>query len=312
MNQLNKIDLSSDKPAGASLLIILGFILISMVLGNIIATGIMFYASDTKFNMSAMINLTSNLMAAKNGWLGLMIAQGLASLITFIFGAMAYWRWMEHKSLSDFNFVKSPQIILFLLAFLIQICLLPFNGWLQEINANMKLPSILSDLESVLKGMEESMAELTKFITNFDEIWELVLAVLVIGVIAGIGEELLFRGLVQRKIYLATHNPHIAIWISAIIFSAIHFQFYGFLPRMFLGAMFGYFYFYSGNLWIPICAHIFNNSLAVFMMYLVNLKKISPEIEKLDTVPFYGIVLSLSLATLLIFNFRKISNFKIQ
>ncbi len=308
MNHLSKINLNSEKPAGASLLIILGFILISMVLGNVLATAIMFYASETKFSLQAMINLTSNLMVAKNGWLGLMISQAVASLVTFILGALAYWKWMEHKRFSDFNFVKSPQIILFVLAFLIQICLLPFNGWLQELNESMELPASLSGLESVLKAMEDSMAELTKFITNFDEIWELAIAILVIGVIAGIGEEVLFRGLIQRKIYLATKNPHVAIWVSAIIFSAIHFQFYGFLPRMFLGAMFGYFYFYSGNLWIPICAHIFNNSLAVVMLHLVNLKKISPDMEKLDSVPVYGILLSTGLALLLIVNFRKISS----
>lgn len=299
-----EFNLRNERPAGSSLLLIFGFVVIGMVIGNVIATFIMIYFSGSILSLESLISLNSNLMSSSNGWLGLLIAQAFASVFTFIISGLAYFKWIEKKGFQDFNFRKLPNLGIILLSVLTLVSLLPFNGWLQEINSNMKFPASLSGLEIFLKSMEDSMAELTKFMTGFDEFWELILALLVIGLIAGIGEELIFRGLLQRKLYLAFNNPHLAIWISAVIFSAIHMQFYGFLPRMFLGAILGYLYYYSGNLWIAILGHVFNNCLAVTMLYLVNLKIISPEIEKLDSVPVYGIIGSLAVGMYLFYTFK--------
>jgi membrane protease YdiL (CAAX protease family) len=112
-----------------------------------------------------------------------------------------------------------------------------------------------------------------------------LLAFCVIAVIAGIGEELIFRGLIMRKLLLGTGNPHIAIWISAFIFAAIHFQFYGILPRMMLGVLFGYFYLWTGNIRVPIFAHIFNNGFAITIMYLHNIGIVKTDLESMDDVP---------------------------
>ena len=75
------------------------------------------------------------------------------------------------------------------------------------------------------------------------------------------------------------HNPHLAIWITAIIFSAIHLQFYGFIPRMLLGALLGYLFYWSGNLWLSILAHFVNNGFAVVVAYLINSNIISEDAE---------------------------------
>src|SRR5690606_12799644 len=111
-----------------------------------------------------------------------------------------------------------------------------------------------------LKEMEKAAAEITEFLATSDTLPQLLMNILVIGVIAGIGEELIFRGVVLRKLLKGLNNTHVAVWLSAIIFSAIHFQFYGFLPRAMLGALFGYLYVWTGNIRIPIAAHIFNNT----------------------------------------------------
>jgi len=109
---------------------------------------------------------------------------------------------------------------------------------------------------------------LTKLLSSYDSFGEMLLALVIIGVFPAIGEELVFRGLLQHKLQTATKNAHLAIWISAFIFGAFHMQFFGVVPRILLGALFGYIYLYSGNIWYPILAHFVNNGLAVIVMYL--------------------------------------------
>src|SRR5690606_1987292 len=138
-----------------------------------------------------------------------------------------------------------------------------FNGLLVYWNSQLVLPEALSGMETWMLEMEQQMLEMTKFLTDFQSLPELVMGLVVIGLLAGIGEEMFFRGLIQPKMHLYTGNAHAGIWLTAFIFSAIHLQFYGFLPRLFLGGIFGYMYLYSGSLIYPILAHIFNNSFTI-------------------------------------------------
>ncbi len=91
---------------------------------------------------------------------------------------------------------------------------------------------------------------------------------MVIAVVAGLAEELIFRGCLQQIMQQIVKNKHIAVWVTAFIFSAIHFQFYGFLPRMLLGALLGYLFLWSGNIWVPIIVHTANNVIGVITAYL--------------------------------------------
>lgn len=285
------LDSTNERSGFSSILIIIGLLLVAMVVSNILAAVVMIMVGGIGFDDLA--NIYKVLTESPTGWLSLILGQGIASLFTFIGAGLLYWQFFEHKKWADFNFNALPIPIVFLLVFVAQLAFMPFSGWLQSINESMQLPAALKGLEDFMKSMEENLAETIKFLTTFDSIWQLVLAILVIAVIAGIGEELIFRGLIQRKLYLSLKNHHAAIWLAAIIFSAIHFQFYGFLPRMLLGVLFGYFYYWTGNLWVPIAAHIFNNSLAVVMLFLVNKGVISPEIEKMDNVPLPLVATSL-------------------
>jgi len=117
------------------------------------------------------------------------------------------------------------------------------------------------------------------------------MGLLVIGIMAGVGEEFLFRGILQPKLKFYIGNPHVAIWLTAAIFSAIHMQFYGFIPRMLLGAIFGYLYHFSGSLLYPIIAHILNNVVTVVLVYLNKLGKLDFDIEQTEQIPIYfGII----------------------
>ena len=120
-----------------------------------------------------------------------------------------------------------------------------FNSIFIKWNQDVNLPYWI---ENWAKPMEEKLAELTTFMTTYDSTAQVVFAFVVIAILPAIGEEIIFRGMIQNDLMRATRNAHVSIWFAAFLFRAIHFQFYGFIPRMLLGALFGYLYFWSGNL----------------------------------------------------------------
>jgi membrane protease YdiL (CAAX protease family) len=163
-----------------------------------------------------------------------------------------------------------------------------------ELNKGMKLPDFLKSLEQWMLIKELEMAEMTKQLLKMNSLGELVFNIFLLAVIPAIGEEFIFRGCLQRIFGRWSGNKHVAIWLTAIIFSAIHVQFYGFVPRMFLGALFGYLFTWSGTIWIPILAHFMNNAIAVTTAYVYQQQGIS--LDKLDQpepVAFYVYILSL-------------------
>lgn len=300
---------SSEREPLSSLLILFGFICIGFVLASVIQGGLMVLAlmkdSGGGPDLEALAGGMSSLMHSRSGWWLLVIMQGLSSVVLFILTALAYWHWIERKSTADFSSRKVPPVAVFFSVFILQMAFLPFNSYLAGINENIQLPAGLSNLESVLKEMERSAAEITEFLAKSDTLPQLLMNILVIGVIAGIGEELIFRGIVLRKLLKGLNNAHLAVWLSALIFSAIHFQFYGFLPRLMLGALFGYLYVWTGNIRVPIAAHIFNNTLAVILYHLIHKGVVSPELEKMDTIPLPWVVASTLVFTGLLYTFYR-------
>jgi len=130
---------------------------------------------------------------------------------------------------------------------------------------------------------------------------------LVIAVIPALGEEVLFRGVLQnifQKSFGHT-QPHAAIWLAAFVFSAIHLQFYGLVPRMLLGALFGYLYVWSGNLWYPIVAHFANNSITLLAIFLYHQGATDTNIESVEAVAWWAALLSALFTGLLVYVFKK-------
>jgi membrane protease YdiL (CAAX protease family) len=137
----------------------------------------------------------------------------------------------------------------------------PLIGWAHWLNAALPLPQALMD-------MEDSQNWLVAEVLRVEYPWELLMALLVAAVVPALGEELLFRGMLQPQLQRLTAHPHLGIWLTAFIFSAIHFQFVGFLPRMLLGAFLGYMYWWSASLWVPIGLHFLFNGVQVVGVYL--------------------------------------------
>lgn len=178
---------------------------------------------------------------------------------------------------------KGVNFATLLLVALLSITAMPLINLTGELNSNLQLPEWLSGVETWMKNTEEKAAELTELFLKVDGIPGLLFNIFMIAVLPAIGEELLFRGVVQRIFIRWTKNSHLGIWIAAILFSALHMQFYGFIPRMLLGALFGYLLVWSGSMWLPIAAHFVNNAVAVIGMYMIDKGTIKPEFEEIGS-----------------------------
>jgi membrane protease YdiL (CAAX protease family) len=146
---------------------------------------------------------------------------------------------------------------------------LPFINFLAEFNQEIQLPEKLKSLEDWLMSREGSAREMTGRFLEAQNLTALAVNILMVGVLPAVGEELVFRGLLQRIFAEWTRNAHLGILIAAFLFSAMHVQFYGLIPRMFLGVLFGYLFLWSGSIWLPILGHFVNNTSAVVYYYFV-------------------------------------------
>lgn len=173
--------------------------------------------------------------------------------------------WYE-KPWKAYSLHRKPTLKQVLLSVLLIFTIGPFINLLAYINEQMVLPEFLSQLEVYFREMEDQALEITQKMLNVTTINGLIFNLLVIAVMPAVGEELICRGVLQN-IFSEKWNKNVAVWIVAIIFSLIHFQMYGFLPRMVLGAVLGYLLVWSGSLWLPILVHFINNATIVMISY---------------------------------------------
>lgn len=195
-------------------------------------------------------------------------------LLAWLFHGKINAYLMINRSSSSNNFIYTGLSILLLI---------PLINFAGEINSKLTLPDSLSGIEDWMRTMEDTAKVLTEKFLAVDSLPALLFNIFMVGVLPAIGEELIFRGVVQRIFTSWTKNHHWGIWIAAIIFSAFHLQFYGFLPRLLLGAMFGYLLVWTGSMWVPILAHFINNTMGVIGFYLMDKQIISRDVEQWGT-----------------------------
>lgn len=196
----------------------------------------------------------------------LLLMQALNAIFVYLVLPLIYVFFFQ-RDLTQVFLIKKERLGSFILmSFFIFIAALPFITQLIEFNRQLQIPERLSDLQENLLRMEKRVQQVSDVIVLYDYWYEVIPILLVIGVLAAIGEEFLFRGVIQNEIHGIFGNLHVAIWISAILFSFVHFQFQGFLPRMFLGGLLGYLYYWSGSLLVPIFIHFVNNTLTFFLI----------------------------------------------
>ena len=210
--------------------------------------------------------------------------------------------WLYQGSFMKYLYLnKSFGGASFLLVFVLMFFAAPFINFVGEFNNNMVFPEWLSGIERWMKNAEENAAALTEAFLQVETIPGLAFNLFMIAFLPAIGEEFLFRGVIQKIFTNITRNHHWGIWISAILFSALHIQFYGFLPRVLLGALFGYMLVWSGSMWLPVIAHFFNNAFAVIAYFFINKELLNPEIENIGSTSNSFYLAGISLLIVLVF-----------
>ena len=209
--------------------------------------------------------------------------QILQSICLFIVPAYFFSKILGHNYTSYFHLNKTMVPRTAIIVIISMIAAIPFINLLGEFNGKMVLPEALSGVERWIKMTEERAADITVLLVSGKSVFALLVNLVMIAVLPAIGEELIFRGILQRILVNSTRNIHLAVVISAFIFSAFHMQFYGFLPRFFIGIILGYLYVASGTLWLPILAHFINNAVATIFFFLFNNGLVTDNLDTLGT-----------------------------
>ena len=192
----------------------------------------------------------------------LMLSLNSLSIMIFI-SPYFYVNKLSNYSIKIFPINSTLVILVLLSTFFFMI----LNSGVIEWNKSINFPEFMNSFENWAFNKEKELEKITIFLISFENNWEFLFGILSIALIPGICEEYLFRGVLQKNFYLISKNIHIAVWLSAFFFSALHLQFYGFFPRMLLGVLFGYIYYWSGSIVYPMIAHIFNNFFSLTIFY---------------------------------------------
>ena len=243
-----------------SLFIVLATFLITFILGFLIAIPIFHINIYDLTNILTDYNDPDNIRFLK--YLQTIQAIGLFIVPAFIIGYLFHSKSSEYLK---FNERITSRYIVFTI--IILLASVPIINSLAILNGNMQLPDFMAGLENWMKEKEMSAGALTESFLRMDSIGSLVFNLIMIGILPSIGEELIFRGVFQRLFAEWTKNIHWGIIIAAFLFSAMHMQFYGFLPRLMLGVLLGYLFYWSGSIWVPILGHFVNNAAAVIFYY---------------------------------------------
>lgn len=257
--------LLQNKPAYLKLLIFVLFIIASMffinVLGILVAVPI--FGQSFLEGISVAGSITDAALLPKLIYLQIINQFALFIVPVVLFALFTGIPFKDYLKL-DF---RAPGLFL-LVSLAIILLALPLINWIGELNAAMQLPESMSGIENWMRNAEDQATELTRAFLGTVSLSGFLINLLMIAILPALGEELFFRGILQRLFHEWFKNTHVAIFITAFIFSTIHFQFFGFIPRLLLGLYLGYIFYWSGNLWIPILVHFVNNGFVVIIAFI--------------------------------------------
>lgn len=270
--------LFSNTSAGFKLFIFLFLMLFGALIGMLIGL-----AGVAIFYQLPLDQISMNL----NGDLGLNIGRVLqisGQIGLFILPPIGYAILVSTKPFHSLGFSGINSVGILLAGIAIMYFGLPLIHFLSELNLQIKLPDSVSSLENWMLLKEEEAALLSERFLSVDTISGLLINLFMIALLPALGEEMVFRGVLQPLFIRLIKNVHLGIFIAALVFGVMHLQFYGLLPRLVLGLFLGYFYFYSGSLWVPVLMHFLNNGTAVVVYFLHHNGFIEMEMENFGAV----------------------------
>tara|TARA_X000000368_G_C23006372_1_gene701328 strand:- start:57 stop:938 length:882 start_codon:yes stop_codon:yes gene_type:complete len=240
----------ADKSSASKVGILFLLIFVSVILHTLLAVAFIALFADNGMGLIQNQDLSNQ---ASVNYLKLM--QLLSGVGLFITPTLLY-SYLTNFEFKLFKLSRQNTILVIAIMMLIT----PFIRLLLEWNMMIPFPKWLLQFDI------NSEAIVSAFL-QMDTIWDLFYTILVIAIVPAIGEELLFRGYLQQKIGNWLSNHHIAILITAFLFSAIHFHFQAMIARVVLGILLGYLFYWSNSLSLPILAHFVNNAQAVILSY---------------------------------------------
>jgi len=279
---MSKSELQEKNP-WLALTLIIAFTALGLIVFQIL--GLAFVMPFSEESIQSLSNKIANPFAYPDLKWVIVFMQFLVSLGAFIIAPLFFiWKFENRQFDNYFSFTNFKSIPIFTTIFLV-LAFMVVNSFFIEWNINFQFPEYMSGFGDWAREKEDALEQLTRYILDFTSLGYFVFVLVVVAVLPAVGEELLFRGLIQKQIQRISGNAHVAIWVSAILFSAFHVQFFGFVPRLLLGAFFGYLYVFSGNLWYAFLAHFVNNGFTLIMFYLFQKGLIAYDVENTDSVP---------------------------
>ena len=212
------------------------------------------------FVMTTMLNALVLSVLGADSMLYINLSILSQNLLVFILPVVITSVFVAPKPMQFLELDKVPSLKSILMVILIFAVMTPALNYLVEWNQNISLPESMAGIEALMRNAENAATAVTDMILQENNI---IVSILLVGCLTGLSEEVFFRGGLQRILLSRPMNVHLAIWLAAFVFSAMHFQFYGFFPRLIIGAFFGYMALWSGSLWVAIFAHALNNSTVI-------------------------------------------------
>lgn len=224
----------------------------------------------------------SGVAAGEANAMFLKITQLIITVVTFFVPVLLLSKMCGIKSATFVKADKRFALPVLLLVVVVIVSIQPFMNATAEWFSGWSLPSSFSWLERSLKEMEKQNLDLVSRFLDVHSVGGLLFNILVVAIAPAICEEFFFRGGLQQ-VLAEKMNRHSAIWLTAIIFSAVHMEVSGFLPRVVLGACFGYLFVWTGTIWLPVIAHFINNLGGVVIEYLIYNHMAAKSLEKIGT-----------------------------
>jgi membrane protease YdiL (CAAX protease family) len=288
---------------GLQFLIFCGIFILALFICNVIAAGLVIalYGLKTLMDIANLDPSTPHFLNAL--WILQLVGTTLPIFAAPVFFARVVLNDSQDYLKINFRFHWGLLLLVFLIMFVSN----PSIELLSNINQQMKLPHALKGLEDWMKDSENSAQKITDVMLQMKTVWAMLMDVLLIGLVTAIVEEFMFRGVLQTIFVRWTKSVHAAVWITAILFSAFHMEFYGFLPRLLLGALFGYFVAWSGSIWPAVWAHFLNNATDVVVTYLFQHKVIKDSPDDQHIFNYIGYTIGIAIMLLLMFIYRKVA-----
>lgn len=284
--------------------ILIGLIGVGAILAALIQLGILVTLTDLKTLMSGNSDKLIEIMALPQNTNKVMLMQVLGTLVMMAVPAFVFAKIVNKHPIQYLGFSNKINALQILLVVAIAFVALFLSGGLGELN---KLIPLSNSLKIKFEKLEQDYEKQVMIFANMKTFGDYFLSMIMIAILPAIFEELLFRGALQKLLIDWFKTPHIAILVTSILFSAIHFSFYGFLPRMILGMVLGYLYFFGKSIWLNILMHFINNGVAITAMYFaIKNGKSATETMK-ESFPIWVLIIVIPAMIGLLFIYKRVS-----